>query len=128
MFTEKRIEELLILARDNEGAGNAKLASCILDRNKVIAYGFNKYKTHPLQAKFGRNAHSICLHSEIDAIVNANRINENLQGKTMIVARTLKNGERALAAPCSGCIAAMEEYGFKRVIFTTEKGYETWVF
>lgn len=123
---EKRLEELCVLARDIEGAGNQRLASFILDKNKVISYGFNQYKTHPLQAKYGEDRFKIHQHAEINAIVNAVRNREITQNKTLVVVRVLKNGQKALAKPCMGCMRAIKDYGFKKVIYTTPEGYVTW--
>ena len=42
-------------------------------------------------------------------------------GATVYVARVLRNGERALAKPCSNCMSALKAKGVEEVYFTTGK-------
>ena len=50
-----------------------KLAAAIVWRNRIISVGMNSMKSHPLQAKYSKNMHSVFLHAEIDSIKNALR-------------------------------------------------------
>lgn len=86
------------------------------------AIGYNKPKSHPLQKKFGRNVHSIFLHAEIDAIIQANREGYNISGARIFVARVLKDGTPALAKPCKGCQKALLQYEIEEVWYTTNGG------
>ena len=105
----------------------SRFASVLSDgRNTFV--GFNRYKTHPLQKKFGCNSQSIYVHSEIDAIINAIRElkihrykaqNENLfDDYSMYVARVLGNGTPASAKPCIGCQRALIHFGIKNIEWT----------
>lgn len=83
--------------------------------------GLNKFKTHPLAAKFQRNSKSFYLHSEIDAIVNAIRSGKtysDFQDSTLYVARVKRDGSTGLAKPCVGCQRAIAHFGITNVYFT----------
>ena len=114
------LRTLLTLARDNPGAGNAKLAAAIVKKRKVLAFGFNRMKSHPLQKRFGKNPHAIFLHAELDAITNAIRRHGEgaLAGSTLYIARVRRDGTAALAKPCTGCEEAIKVFGIERVEWT----------
>ena len=114
------LDELLLIADAGEGAGKHKLAAALVKRNRVLGVGLNRSKTHPLQAKFGKNEQSIHLHAEIDAIKNALKRHtvDELVGSTLMVARIKKDGTPGSACPCSGCQRAIIHFGIKEVIHT----------
>ena len=101
----------------------AKTAAAIFKRKRLLAVGYNKDKTHPLQGRFCKHPEALFLHAEIDAIQLFLRSNpkKELVGSDMYVCRTLDDGSLRNAKPCSGCLRALENYGF-RAIFYTEKG------
>jgi deoxycytidylate deaminase len=124
------IDILKRIAKDVSPVGNQRLAACLVKNNKIIAFGYNKNKTHPLQHKFRKNIHSIYLHAEIDAIKNALRElpTEALEGTTLYIARVKKDGTEGMAKPCGnhhkGCTFALETFGVSKVIYTTEIEHE----
>lgn len=98
-----------------------RVAALLVRRNgKEISTGINKFKTHPLQAKFGRNNKSICLHAEIDAIVECCDWLwfDELKGSIMYIARVKRDGSLGLAKPCSGCFRALVHFNIKEVYWT----------
>jgi tRNA(Arg) A34 adenosine deaminase TadA len=109
------------ISQDIECVGNQTLAACVVKRNKIISFGHNKKKTHPLQNKFNKHPQAIYLHAEIDAIKNAlKRLSvEDLAGSTLYIVRTKKDGSEGLAKPCSGCMQAIESFNIGKVIYTT---------
>jgi tRNA(Arg) A34 adenosine deaminase TadA len=109
------------ITQDIECVGNQTLAACVVKRNKIISFGHNKNKTHPLQNKFTKHPEAIYLHAEIDAIKNAlKRVStEDLLGSTLYVVRTKKDGSEGLAKPCKGCMQAIESFGISKVVYTT---------
>lgn len=117
---DKYLNNLLAIALANPGAGNAKLAACLVKRGRVLSYGLNSLKTHPLQAKFGRNQQSIHLHAEIDAIRNALRKHSvgAVAGSTLYAVRVLKDGTKAAAKPCAGCLRAVSHFQIHDVMHT----------
>jgi len=85
--------------------------------------GFNSYKTHPMQARFAKATGSpekIHIHAEIAAMCKAmqHRFGPDLSDYKMYVARVLADGTPACACPCEGCMAAITEFGIKRVEWT----------
>lgn len=112
-----------------EKVAGAKLSSCIVHKNNILSFGFNSKKSHPFQAKFGKNDECIFLHAEIDAIKNALKNNsvDDLRKSTLYVYRTKKmNGieKSGLAKPCAGCMRAIVNFNIKNVVYSTENGYE----
>lgn len=96
--------------------GLPRMAATIYDGRRMASYGLNSRRTHPLQARFGRNEQSLCLHAEIAALANAR---QSVAGMVMYVARVYRNGEPALAKPCAGCERAIVEFGLSDVQWTT---------
>jgi tRNA(Arg) A34 adenosine deaminase TadA len=118
------------LASDMPKAGRARLATCIVHKGQVASFGFNQMKSHPFQARFGRNSDSIFLHSETDAIKNALRVltTRELERSTMYVCRIKKPNPRSrtvvmgLARPCEGCARAISTFGIRKVVWTLDDG------
>lgn len=128
----KFIDILAKIAFNSDFGSNARLAAAIVYKNDIISIGTNKFKTHPFQAKFGRNSHSIYLHAETTAIKNALRIisQRELSASTLYISRikyldeTKKNMIFGLAKPCSGCMRAIVTFNIKKVIYSLdETGY-----
>lgn len=111
-----------------EKAGGARVGAVIVLKNKVIAFGINKNKTHPFQAKYSKKPEALSMHAENDAIKNAlKRIEVNdMRKATLYVARAKLNGARGtfgygMAKPCIGCMRAIGTYELKRVVYTTDE-------
>lgn len=124
---ERIIGELFTLATDVRCNRNYRLMACIARRGRIISYGSNSLKSHPLQFKYGRVPDCIFLHAEIAAIKNALRVVEvdDLKNCTMYIARAKYDGSRrrksimGIAKPCEGCMRAILEFGIKRVYYST---------
>ena len=123
----KILEILAKLAMANDEFKSARLACAIMKRNKIISFGVNKNKTHPLMVKYGKNESAIYLHAEISAIKNAlAEISiDDLRGSDLYVCRVKRpephsdKWEWGLALPCSGCARAIVDFGIKNVIYST---------
>jgi deoxycytidylate deaminase len=120
-------DTLFKLAVDTEYVANAKIVSLITVGRKVISFGSNKYKTHPMQLKFSRNCESVFLHAEIDAIVNALRrlTVDELRKCNLYVLRVKKasrNGPfiTGKSMPCDGCMRAINAFNLKNVFYVEE--------
>lgn len=119
-------------AIDNRGCGRAKLAAAVVIKGKIISTGRNQYKTHPFQTAYAKNSEAIFLHAETAAICNSlNHVQrEDLAKATLYIYRvkrpntTSRGWTSGLALPCRGCMRAIVEYGFRRVIYTTDKPEE----
>lgn len=123
----KYLKFLKGVATDNKTEARCRLAALLVHKNVPIALGKNQLKSHPLQAKFGMNEHSIYLHAEIDALIKGvKELNsEQLNKSTLYVARVLRDGTTGLAKPCPGCQRALKSFGIERIVWTTENGFNT---
>jgi len=123
----KYLSFLSSVAIENTTSARCKMSAMLVHKGVPVALGKNQLKSHPLQAKFSMNEHSIFLHAEIDAIAKAlKQLNhKELSECTLYVCRVLKDGTRAIAKPCPGCQRAIKHFGIKYVAWTTSKGYKT---
>jgi deoxycytidylate deaminase len=80
-------------------------------------YGVNKYKTHPIMIKYGRNEDSIYLHAEMDAIVTMTRLGwgQYIRTSDLYVIRINKKGHLMPSCPCEGCMKAIKAFEFRKV-------------
>lgn len=131
--SERIIEQLFLMARDQAPVANARIAAAVVHKNKVIAYGYNQSRTSWMQRRFKKNDHAFFLHAEVDAIKNALKATDTdtVKKSTLYVARAKTiNGKNVfgLAKPCNGCRDCIEWFDVKRVIYTLDNEgieYET---
>lgn len=125
---EKYLKLLTTIAEGTPRVSSASLASCIVYKNEIVSIGTNQYKTHPLQKKYGTNKESIFLHAEISAIHNALRrlYVDDFRHSTIYTVRSKFNKQGnpvwGIAKPCSGCMRAIVEFDFKKVVYTVDDG------
>jgi len=128
----KFIDILSKVAIDVSPVGSAKIAACIVIKNKIISFGINQKKTHPFQYKYSKNSMSIYLHAETDAIRNALKFIsvDDMKKATLYVVRVKHNKDNhsklmfGLSKPCKGCFSAISTFNLKRVVYSTDYGYE----
>lgn len=115
----KTIEFALENPIKKKGRRSISRMASILTDGKNTYYGWNRWKTHPLQKKFQSNSEALYLHCEIDALRNAVREGvKDFSNYTLYCARVLYDGTPALAKPCPGCQRALIHFGIKDCIFT----------
>lgn len=125
---KKYMEMTRRLAINNKNNIKMKLAASLVIRNEVISIGFNSDKSHPLQAKFGKNSEAIFKHAEVDCIINAlKHVDEDDLKKATLYVYRVKRAEKGhkdwtdgISKPCKGCSNAIEHFGIKKVIYSTE--------
>lgn len=93
------------------------MAACIVCKGEVISCESNHLKTHPLQAKYASKPDRIHLHAEIATLVRARWPRNSVEGCEMYVGRLLKNGLWGCSKPCSGCLAAIDHAGIKKITY-----------
>lgn len=126
---EETINLLVELAGNVPKSGRASVAACVVYKGQIIAWGFNQKKTHPFQARFGRNCDAIYLHAETDAIKNSLRhlSEDELSRSTLYVGRAKKISPHSkrkihgLARPCDGCAKAIAAFGIKRTVWSNDE-------
>lgn len=122
------VDMLFKLATTVPKAGHARLASCIVHRGQVVSWGFNRLKSHPFQARFGKNAQSIYLHSENDAIKNALKcvsVRDLAKSTLYVVRAKLRDANSGqwvmgLAKPCEGCARSIATFNIARTVWSEE--------
>ena len=120
-------EILTAYALSNPPVGNARIGAAITLGKKIVSFGHNQFKSHPLQRRFGRNESSIYLHAEIDAIKNALRVCEvdDLRHCVLHVLRVKRAAPHGcfiwgMAKPCLGCMRAIATFGIREVYYSVE--------
>lgn len=81
-----------------------RLGAIVLHKNKVVAKGYNKIKTHPKLDHY-------TIHAECDALLKA------AKGDTLVVVRILRNGEFACSKPCEKCLKYIKKFGIKKIYY-----------
>lgn len=124
--TRKIINQLFTLAQDVDPVSRARIVAAIVYKNKIIAYGFNQLKTHPMAARFSKHPEARFLHAEVAAIRNCiNKYGSDILKKsTLYVARAKQKDENndffwGMAKPCSGCSRAIHTFKIPTVVYTT---------
>ncbi len=119
-------------AKENDACSGAKVAAAIYVKNSLIILGHNKNKTDPWAARFAKNPDADFPHAEISAIKNTinhfrgeKYAREILKSATLYVCRVRRitqHGEYiwGSAAPCIGCMKAINEYAIKRVVYSLD--------
>ena len=129
MKVKKEILETLAKIAEANDDSNIRFAAAIVRGNRIVSVGFNHKKSHPLQARFCKNEHAIFLHAEIAAIKNALKelSVEELSRTDLYITRVKKPKSFSkkfvwgLAKPCCGCQRAIEEFGIRGVVYTTDE-------
>lgn len=93
------------------------IGAILVNKGKIVSRGFNKMRHNVSEHAKWNNS----LHAEIDCLLKAPRT--KIEGSTLIIYRKLRNGALGLARPCNFCMAAIEEFKVKKIIYTTYDGY-----
>jgi len=128
----KYINLLSKIASDiiNPVGGNARLAACIVYKNDIVSFGVNQMKSHPFQARYGKNTDSVFLHAETSAIKNALRhiSVDELEKSALYICRVKHNNQSkqrlifGMSKPCPGCFRCINTFNIQKVIYTLDNG------
>lgn len=124
-------EVLMKMARDmprHTGSHRSRHASAVVYRGQAAGFGFNSMKSHPFQAKYGKNTEAIFLHSEVDAIKNSLKTIglRELARSTLYVVRVKQVSStdtrtvQGMSCPCEGCARAIAEFDIRQVVYTLD--------
>ena len=105
-----------------------KLGAVIVHKHRIVSSGYKSLtRCHPIQAKLDTEKYGEACpgkrHAEIDAIFPLLKNGSNYSGAVIYVARILKNGNIAMARPCSSCEKLIRQLGIKKMYYTTPNGY-----
>jgi len=135
MITNKDLRVLRTLQRlaiNADPVAGAKVASAISYKNMILAVSSNRRKSHPFQARFGKNEQAIFLHAETGAIKLAlNHIDKTQFPRTTLYVQRVKKlnsgsvvWQNGIACPCQGCMMAIEEFDIGRIVYSTNNDNE----
>lgn len=102
-------------------------------KNRILSIGYNNYKKHHPYHKMGKyfgyktnpEKYQPCLHSEISAILKLGE--EDLSKCFIVNVRIDANNKLAMAKPCSNCQRVLNQVGFKKLFYSSEKGFSEMV-
>ncbi len=123
--------QLSKVAAATDGVNNHRLAAGVFIKRDLVAVGWNRLKTDVFQMKYGKNADSIFIHAEIDAIKRAIRQLTNNHylsyrfspASTLVVIRYDAKSQRLkMAKPCAGCQRAISDFEIGRVLYSNDTG------
>jgi deoxycytidylate deaminase len=106
-----------------------KLGAIIVLRNEIIATGYNRNKSSPMQAFWANKAgrpEAIYTHAEMSAlnkVASAQFAMTNADIMKVFVYRQFADGTPAMARPCEICSMALKHLGIKRWYYTTDDGF-----
>ena len=112
--------------------GSVRLSACVVYKNDIVSFGIAEKKTHPFQARFGKNKDAIFLHAETSAIKNALKYLslEELENSSLYICRVKFLDSRrkklvfGMSKPCPGCHRCIETFNIQNVIYTLDnEGY-----
>lgn len=104
----------LAMSESSKSPMKFKLGAVIIKRGKLLGFGYNSSKTHPI---FGSKDNYKTLHAEGAALYCAKKLGNDVKGATMIVYR--KGGR--MSKPCDHCQSIIEKAGIAKVIYTNHE-------
>lgn len=122
----KILKHLFMLAQDVAPVSRARIVAALVYKNKIISYGTNVNKTHPMAAKYCKHPEAQFLHAEPACIKNALRTYDMsiISKSTLYIARAKLDREFefvvGMAKPCKGCEGAIKAFNIKKVVYTTD--------
>ena len=101
----------------------------IFHKNRILSIGHNDYKKmHPYHRmgkyvgyKTNPHLYQPALHSEISAILKLGE--EDLSKYCFVNVRVDANNNLALSKPCPNCERVLRQVGFRRLFYSSEKGF-----
>ena len=100
-----------------------RLGAVLVKNGKIISKAFNcGKKSHPYIHRNGE-FYNQTIHAELACILKVKN-KERLQGATIIVYRERRDGHMANAKPCPMCEKLIRSYGIKKIIYSTEFGFQ----
>lgn len=117
---------VLDCARDYGETNQNRHVAGVFYKGALVVLASNSYhKSHPFQARWGRNPESIYLHAEVAATIKAQRFlsSSELEKSTLLVGRVYKDGSFGPSKPCKGCYGLIQEINYNQVFFTTLEGW-----
>lgn len=114
-------QKLFELAKEVIPVKNARIVAAITHKGKIIALGCNSYKTHPRAVELQGSDNKPCLHAEMNAIFQAEKLMDSLKDCELYVIRAKKirfnlgypEWVYGISKPCIGCEKLIKSLGIK---------------
>lgn len=124
----KYINILSKIASDLSPVKSARIAACVVLQNDIVSFGANEMKSHPFQARYGKNRDAVFLHAETSAIKNALKYIsiKDISRCTLYICRvkysdaSKTNLVFGTAKPCPGCFRCINTFDISRVYYTLD--------
>jgi len=124
----KYLNILSKIASDLSPVKSARLAACVVYKNDIVSFGTNLMKSHPFQARYGKNKDAVYLHAETSAIKNALKYIsiEDIKRCSLYICRVKYEAADktklifGTAKPCPGCFKCINTFDIKNVYFTLD--------
>ena len=117
-----RIKDKLIEVANTQAVciASSKHASCIVHKKRILSFGWNKKKSHPICVEHQDNPERIFLHAEMDAIVRAVNLygSDILSDSDLYVLRVTKGGRLGYSKPCNGCMSVIRSFKIRNVFWS----------
>lgn len=102
-----------------------KIGAILVYRKGIIATGYNKKKSHPLQYHYNQfreeyKRRGSFVHAEIDCIGN---LREVPKGSILFIGRLNMNGKPAICRPCEACLRLIMLHNITEIVYNTPNGY-----
>ena len=107
----KRAETFALLS---DRSKRSRTGCIIVQKNRIISYGWNAWKTHPFQSKW--NPHCSHLHAEMAALLNAQKREDFVPHKAVAVVARLSRSGPACSYPCTFCWPCMKHVGLRSIV------------
>ena len=115
---KKKIHDTAIFAA-KLSCNTFRLGAVIFKGDKVISFGTNSSKSHPIVKEYSRDENKIYIHAEIHAILKAK---DEVKDADLLVIRLNKNDELCMAKPCDVCKQLIIDSNIRNIVYSGEKG------
>jgi len=125
MLLSKKDKKLIELAKriSYQSDFMQKHGAVLSKGSTVINTAFNKNKFSSFAMRFKKhNPKDATIHAELGAILNMGR--KQTEGSIVYVVRTNKQQEFRMSKPCNMCEEALRWVGIKKVVYSTNGGFE----
>lgn len=97
-----------------------RIGACVARGSCVLSVGHNQIRFRGKGQRFTNYPESY--HAERVACSRLSK--ESLQGTTLYIFRKRKDGSSGYSKPCKHCMQLIQSVGIKRVVYSTETGFE----
>lgn len=118
----KIAETLLKIAESVPKVGAGKLASALMYKGRVISFGVNSKRTHPIAKQFNRYPY---LHAETEALIRGAKIltEREMSKSSLYVVRVKMSDQKGMpvmgmSKPCDGCLHCASHYGISKIVYS----------